>query len=340
MSSQGYQDAQQLQSGMLPTPIPAYEYTSLGYTQGPPSQDYDVPNVTSVPMQNPELAFECARTSSVLAPNAMAEATLPATYGLVSPTYQTTLAYREGNVSSESLAPLNMSSLQSSLPLTGRRLPIPNLQIPSAPDPLRRGRGPTAVAGFHSNSWSGGPSSLPRRQSSIHDLANLSAGMPPATRTTDLTSPTPSPQDTASFGYVFPERSASLISSAPEIAPIPSYINGTVLPPFNPGGSLASRFTVLPPPNASALGPDDRAVSRTAAINTYSWRPAIHDSRSSGSASSDQDVSVSSGRYAPVAQQHQIKQVTAMDTSRRESLPVHQIVPRRSSENSWDRGHK
>ncbi|KAK6003144.1 hypothetical protein QM012_000989 [Aureobasidium pullulans] len=190
--------------------------------------------------------------------------------------------------SSEPLSPLNMSTLQHSLPLPlERRLPAPNfVGTPVTSDndirsPISARLSNLSISGPYSrsNSASWPSDGIERRQPSIHDLAEASMMLPPVTRGLHATAATlpalshdSAPIPTAMF---LSSGSEGLIQAstgttqpayyAATASVLPSLTTG-MLPPTN-----YARYTVIN--NSSSSLPLVSTSDRTDTTAYYGWNP-------------------------------------------------------------------
>ncbi|CAD0101144.1 unnamed protein product [Aureobasidium mustum] len=206
----------------------------------------------------------------------------PATYD-----YSTPIS-RISSDSSEPLSPLNMSTLQHSLPLPlERRLPAPNfVGTPVTSDndvrsPISARLASLSISGPYSrsNSASWPTDGIERRQPSIHDLAEASMMLPPVTRGLHATAATlpalshdSAPMPTAMF---VSSGSDGLIQASTSTTQ-PTYYSATtsalpslttgMLPPTN-----YARYTAINNSNSSL--PVINTSDRTDTTSYYGWTP-------------------------------------------------------------------
>lgn len=193
--------------------------------------------------------------------------------------------------SNEPLSPLNMSALQSSLPLPlERRLPAPNfVGTPITPDndirsPISARLSSLSISSPYSrsNSVSWPVDGVERRQPSIHDLAEASMMLPPVTRglTGSATTLPALGQDTnlmSTAMFVSSQGGDNMASlQASTGASQPSYytVGTSALPSLTTGMLLPSgyaRYTAIN--NSSSSLPVINASDRTDATSYYGWTP-------------------------------------------------------------------
>ncbi|THZ17686.1 hypothetical protein D6C89_08658 [Aureobasidium pullulans] len=261
--------------------VPAYGRT--GYPQTSlPAYSYDIDTPTYA-ISDDSRAWTTGHRPSPAMSYYQQES--PASYDYPTP------VSRISSDSNEPLSPLNMSTLQSSLPLPlERRLPAPNfVGTPITPDndirsPISARLSSLSISGPYgrSNSASWGVDGVERRQPSIHDLAEASMMLPPVTRgLTGSTATLPAlgqdttPMSTAMFVSSHgSDNMASLQASTG--APQPNYYSAgtSALPSLTTGmlpPSSYTRYTAINNSNSSL--PVINTNDRTDATSYYGWTP-------------------------------------------------------------------
>lgn len=190
--------------------------------------------------------------------------------------------------SSEPLSPLNMSTLQHSLPLPlERRLPAPNfVGTPVTSDndirsPISARLSSLSISGPYSrsNSASWASDGIERRQPSIHDLAEASMMLPPVTRglhATAATLPALNHGSTPMSTAMFVSSGSDGLNQASTSTAQPAYYSATasalpslttgMLPPTN-----YARYTAINNSNSSL--PVINTSDRTDTTSYYGWTP-------------------------------------------------------------------
>lgn len=193
---------------------------------------------------------------------------------------------------SEPLSPLNMSTLQSSLPLPlERRLPAPNLVgSPISPDndirgPITARMSSMCISGPYSrsNSASWAVEGVERRQPSIQDLAEASMMLPPVTR--GLTNPSTLPAPTHEI--VTPMTTAMFVPSqnSDDLTSVQASTSATQPTYYTTNTSALPSLTtnMLPPTNCTRYTAINNSASSLPLITPspdhqrpdtyYSWTP-------------------------------------------------------------------
>ncbi|KAI5198852.1 hypothetical protein E4T38_07291 [Aureobasidium subglaciale] len=190
--------------------------------------------------------------------------------------------------SNEPLSPLNMSTLQSSLPLPlERRLPAPNFVGTSiTPDndirsPISARLSSLSISGPYSRSNSGSwaVDGVERRQPSIHDLAEASMMLPPVTRGLVGTSANlpalgqdATPMSTAMFVSTPNDNLAAIQTSTGAAQPTYYTATSSSLPSLNTGMLLPTnyaRYTAIN--NSDPSLPNMNTNDRTDPTSYYGW---------------------------------------------------------------------
>ncbi|KAI5202647.1 hypothetical protein E4T39_04654 [Aureobasidium subglaciale] len=193
--------------------------------------------------------------------------------------------------SNEPLSPLNMSTLQSSLPLPlERRLPAPNFVGTSiTPDndirsPISARLSSLNINGPYSRSNSGSwaVDGVERRQPSIHDLAEASMMLPPVTRglvgnpaTLPALGQDTTPMSTAMFVSTPGDSLAAIQASTGAAQPTYYTATSSSLPSLNTGILLPTnyaRYTAIN--NSSPSLPVLNTSDRTDSTSYYGWGSA------------------------------------------------------------------
>lgn len=247
-----------------------------------------------------------------------------------SPTYQRQVHHRGAPPSENTTSSLSLESLNSSLPTQPelRRLPAPNAD----PSDIRsNSRSGNYLTGFHSRSampWSSEASaSVPRKSSTVYDLANASAMMQPMARPSTNSSPddSDSPTDGGVLGYTFPEPNTPDITMSSNTgnyysgAPLPP-VTTTVLPSSFRMYSSVSSASSLP---TTASSQDPSIVRNTSDADLYSWSAEPRRDSLATSSGDDSASLVSGQSYTPL-RQPQPQRATDIETLRRESVQQQQ----------------